>query len=576
MTEFPTSKKPKKNPHHDGPVDKFPRRQSTAGWFSRLGPRGQKKVLLAALACLVGVIFIVVLAVNLFSAGAKPAISASSLPNSAVSQPEADKTYDKDAEKLDTDQLGTTILAETEDAGQDYIDETLFIGDSNTARMMSYGFTSLDNDIGTVSMGIQHVLTKKCAFFKGYENGVTIPDAVTLMQPRRIIITFGTNNTVGWSADTFITSYKEALAAIHEAYPYADIIINSVPPVHQYRDNPNVTMQTIDSFNKALANLAQELGYKFLNSAEVLKDESTGYAKWDYTVSDGIHMNKDAMTALFDYIRTHAYITDDTRPALKAVPARLEAPYEIITSDPLAVHAEKTETTSSSTASADYTVTYTVADMSMGGIAGTLTQHLSLGQTATAVIAVPNPGYVFDHWAVNVGTLDPSDPQVVFTLTLPQEKNIVITAYFAEKPEPTPSPTPDHTHQWDAGTVTTAPSCTAEGLRTYTCTVCGQTYTEAIPMVDHTWTQIDRVEPTCTAEGHASYVCSVCGKSFTEPIPVVAHSWVVSADGTSQTCAVCGATEQLVVASTPQPATPPTEEPVAPEQSAAIESPAAP
>ena len=144
--------------------------------------------------------------------------------------------------------------------GQEYIDETLFIGDSNTYRMISYGFTSLENDIGVVSMGIQMVTTKPCVYFKGYANPVTIPEAVKIMQPRRIIMTFGTNNTIGWSTETFIDSYRTALEAIHDAYPYADIIINSIPPVHQYRDNPDITMQTIDKFNLGLVELAEEMG----------------------------------------------------------------------------------------------------------------------------------------------------------------------------------------------------------------------------------------------------------------------------------------------------------------------------
>ena len=131
------------------------------------------------------------------------------------------------------------------------------------------------------------VTTKPCVYFKGYANPVTIPEAVKIMQPRRIIMTFGTNNTIGWSTETFIDSYRTALEAIHDATPYADIIINSIPPVHQYRDNPDITMQTIDKFNLGLVELAEEMGFKFLNTAEELKDEKTGFAQWEYTISDG-------------------------------------------------------------------------------------------------------------------------------------------------------------------------------------------------------------------------------------------------------------------------------------------------
>ena len=67
--------------------------------------------------------------------------------------------------------------------------------------------------------------------------------------------------------------------------------------------------------------MCQEKGWKFLNSAEVLKDSVTGYAKSGYVeTSDGIHLTRTAMDALFNYIRTHSYITEDDRPALTTIP----------------------------------------------------------------------------------------------------------------------------------------------------------------------------------------------------------------------------------------------------------------
>ena len=440
MTEFPTNRSPRKR-------GKKPQHSSVSDYVEvlrRLPPKKKQQLILFCGGAVLALVLIVILMFKLI-ASATGSTSSSYLENipSSVSgsTAAADKDYDKNANAVNDSEYQETILPESKDAGQDYIDETLFIGDSNTARMMSYGFTTLDNDIGTVSMGIQHVTAKKCAFFKGYEDGVTIPQAVKIMQPRRIIITFGTNNTIGWSAQTFVTEYKKALDAIHEAYPYADIIINSVPPVHRYRDNPAITMQTIDSFNKALVNLAKEEGYKFLNSSEVLKAEETGFAKWDYTISDGIHMNKEAMTALFSYFRTHSYITEDQRPALKKVPARLEAPYDIITQDPLAVHAEKTPSPSSSETAKDYTVSFGLENAEAGKLEGATSQKLALGEKTTAVKAVPNAGYVFSHWTINVGSIDDKNPELVFTLKLASEKNISIVAHFTKAATPTPSPT---------------------------------------------------------------------------------------------------------------------------------------
>lgn len=74
-------------------------------------------------------------------------------------------------------------------------------------------------------------------------------------------------------------------------------------------------------------------------------------------------------------------------------------------------------------------------------------------------------------------------------------------------------------HEWDAGAVTTAPTCGAEGTRTFTCFVCGTTKTETIPKTDaHKWDE-GRVTAEATAEndGTRTYTCSVCGETLDEP-----------------------------------------------------------
>lgn len=250
------------------------------------------------------------------------------LPSSASGLVDAAESgYDKDANKIISSEFDGVILAETEDAGEEYVDNTLFIGDSNTYRMVAMGKTTWQNNLSAVGMGIGHVTGSRCMYFSGYSSPVTVVQAVKMMQPQRIIITYGTNNTAE-STETFIQWYRTALQQIHEAYPYADIIINSIPPVAQRRSYPNITMKTIDAFNKALVEMAKEEGYTFLNSAEVLKD-STGYAKAEYMESsDGIHLSREGMDVLFDYIRTHTHETEDTRPALENVPTHIATPEE--------------------------------------------------------------------------------------------------------------------------------------------------------------------------------------------------------------------------------------------------------
>ena len=231
--------------------------------------------------------------------------------------------YDATKNTIDQGEFSATVLPETEDAGQEYIDTTLFLGDSNTARMYRmFDYCSYENAIGSVGMSARSLQKYACVKFSGYGSYVTMPQAVALMQPRRVIVTFGTNDLdPDYSAASFAESYRAGLQAIADAYPAADIIVNAIPPLGRSHSNASLTQSQVDEYNKAIVEMCDANGWKFLNSAEVLKDAATGYAKEGYVESsDGIHLTRAAMDALFTYIRTHSYVTEDTRPALTAVP----------------------------------------------------------------------------------------------------------------------------------------------------------------------------------------------------------------------------------------------------------------
>lgn len=232
--------------------------------------------------------------------------------------------YDQNENAIDTAQYASTILEESEDAGEEYIDETLFLGDSNTARMRLYGYISYDNSVASVGMAARSIESYACAKFSGYSSYKTMPEAVALMQPRRVLITFGTNDvSSSLTAEKFIENYESGIKAVQEAYPSMDIIINSIPPIGKQHSNSDMSQSQIDAYNKAIVQMCEENGWKYLNSAEVLKG-SDGYAKSGYVDSDGIHLTRTALDALFEYIRTHSYITEDDRPTLKDVPKHTE------------------------------------------------------------------------------------------------------------------------------------------------------------------------------------------------------------------------------------------------------------
>ncbi len=117
-------------------------------------------------------------------------------------------------------------------------------------------------------------------------------------------------------------------------------------------------------------------------------------------------------------------------------------------------------------------------------------------------------------------------------------------------------------HTWDNGTVTTEPTETTPGVRTFTCAVCGQTKTEVIPATGaHTFVFTKNVAPSCTEAGYDLYTCRDCGASEQRNVkPALGHKWdsgTVTAEPTetdpgtmTYTCTVCGQTKTEVIPAT--------------------------
>ncbi len=98
------------------------------------------------------------------------------------------------------------------------------------------------------------------------------------------------------------------------------------------------------------------------------------------------------------------------------------------------------------------------------------------------------------------------------------------TSNMANSTSKTSTPTCEHDY---VAEVTTPATCVAEGVTTYTCSKCGDTYTEAIPIdADaHEWGEPITAEPTCTEVGTITKTCNLCGTSVVEEIPALGHDY---------------------------------------------------
>ena len=92
-----------------------------------------------------------------------------------------------------------------------------------------------------------------------------------------------------------------------------------------------------------------------------------------------------------------------------------------------------------------------------------------------------------------------------------------------------------HEHSY-VSTVTKDATCTEAGIRTYTCTICGDQYTEEIPALGHAYGDwITTSQPTCTEAGTQSSTCSRCGDVQNREVPATGHIFQ------NGVCTVCGA-----------------------------------
>ena len=104
---------------------------------------------------------------------------------------------------------------------------------------------------------------------------------------------------------------------------------------------------------------------------------------------------------------------------------------------------------------------------------------------------------------------------------------------------------PANGHSYDSGVITTAPGCTTEGVKTYTCTVCNHSYTEAVSATGHTPVTDAAVAPDCENTGltEGSH-CSVCNTVLVAQtvVPALGHTEVIDA-AVAPTCTATGLTE---------------------------------
>jgi len=206
----------------------------------------------------------------------------------------------------------TTLLAETDDMGQSYIDSIIFLGDSLTYGFQFYGVLSggsKTKQVWTPSNRTFSLFNQKNIRIYYPETGeeLTVESAVAARKPEYMVITLGTNGVASMEEDYFKSEYIALINRILEANPSTKIMLNSIFPVaRNYGMLGSINNEKIERANGWVYSIANELGLRYLDSSSVLIDQE-GWLMPGYQSGDGMHMTTAAYEAVVQYIRTHGY-----------------------------------------------------------------------------------------------------------------------------------------------------------------------------------------------------------------------------------------------------------------------------
>lgn len=242
-----------------------------------------------------------------------PADDGKESPDSGTSaEPGSESEAPDEGEAATETPASSVLLAETEDAGQEYIDKLTFLGDSTTYGLKYYEVLSGSKNttqVWTPASGTLTLFNYATATIVFPEDGqeISIVDAVTRKLPEYLVITLGVNGVSMMDEDWFKTDYTALVQSIQAASPDTKIICNSIYPVeNDYEQIESINNTNIPQANEWIKAVAEATGCKYADSASVLKAED-GSLREDYGNGDGIHLNADGFNAVLNYLRTHAY-----------------------------------------------------------------------------------------------------------------------------------------------------------------------------------------------------------------------------------------------------------------------------
>lgn len=203
-------------------------------------------------------------------------------------------------------------LEKTADAGREYLDKIIFLGDSTTYGIGYYyrhGYSELcpPSQVWTPANGTMSLWAYDTAkiVYPATGKEILIKEAAKTAQPEILIITLGVNGISSLGEKDFKADYTALVRNILEVSPDTKIILNSIYPVaDSYKYQKSINNQKIDAANGWIEDMAKELGLRYLYTHEAV--EADGKLPESSHNGDGLHLTGESFGKVMEYIRTHA------------------------------------------------------------------------------------------------------------------------------------------------------------------------------------------------------------------------------------------------------------------------------
>ncbi len=205
------------------------------------------------------------------------------------------------------------VLGETEDAGQEYIDKLIFLGDSTTYGLRANKVLKDGKETKQVWTPTNGYITLSSVntvliWYPDTDEELTIKDAAAKKKPEYLVITLGVNGVSFMGEEYFKKEYGKLIESIQEASPDTKIILQSIFPVaSNYESLKSINNEKIDTANRWICQLADEYKIKYLDTNSVLRG-SDGWLVSSYQNGDGLHLTAEGLNLELNNLRTHAWI----------------------------------------------------------------------------------------------------------------------------------------------------------------------------------------------------------------------------------------------------------------------------